>query len=378
MKLNQKILNLSKSLITQLGSKTSDKQIHYDLNIGEPLYHTPLSVKFKTIKALLNNKTTYAKSTGINELKEKIISYENTKNRKFSQNQIIITNGATEALYLALSTIIRRDDEIIVPVPAYSVYQNIIELNDGKMIEYQNKFHNYQFNQSSLERLITTKTKAIIINSPHNPTGTILTDSSFTILKNLALKYKFMIIFDNCYEQILYQKNLSSFNISPEIQENIIICNSFSKPYAMTGWRLGYLVATKFIIEQAEKLHQCINVSLNHFCQYGALQALNVKTKKRTKHYQYLRNYTYNRLKEIGFKVKLPDGAFYLYPQIPHSFSSSFEFCEKLFREKGVLTTPSEAFNDQNHFRICFARNRKTLKKALKLLESFYKENQKS
>lgn len=373
-RLNIEIKNLKNSIITEFAENAKNIPNCINLTYGEPDFFTPEIIKEKAIEGINNNITKYEKARGNTLLINKILNYELTNNNySYTNKEIIITNGATEAIYLALCTILNKNDEVIIPCPYYPEYIPVINRCCAKEVIYNNEEFNYQLDYNSLEKLITENTKCLILNSPNNPTGIILNENSINIAYKLVKKYNIYLLLDNCYEQLIFN-NKTNFSKYNDIKDNILICQSFSKTYSMTGWRLGYLLGPKEIIDNALKLHQYLNVSVTSFVQYAALVAYEYNPFKEITKYKENIDYVYNRLVNLNLEVVKPDGAFYLFPSIKNLKMDSYTFCKKLLNEKHVAVTPGVAFGCDNNFRISCSIDMNKLITALDKIETFIEE----
>lgn len=372
--LNKNVTSLENSLITEFSNRAKKVPGCLYLTIGQPDFPTPNIIKEATINAINDNQTSYSPTDGIDSLKESICKYEKKHNQMlYHPNQVIVTVGATEAIYIALTTLLTPNDEVIVPTPYYPEYKPVIELNQAKFVTFDTTTNHYQLRMEELEKVVTKKTKCLILTSPNNPTGTILDEESIDVAYQLVKKYDIFLLLDNCYEQLYYNHTPKNFANHPDIWKNLIICQSFSKPYAMTGWRLGYLLGEENFIKEASKLHQYITVSVNTFIQHGALTAFSYQPTYELNTYQKRRDYAYNRLIKMGLSVEKPDGAFYLFPSIAQTKMSSLTFCTKLLEEQKVAVTPGIAFGKDDHFRICYCVSEDILEESLNRLDVFLK-----
>ena len=272
--LNQNIVNLQDSIITEFAELAASIDGSLKLTFGQPDFNTPKVIKEAAKKQIDLNRTRYESARGNDLLINNITEYEkNHNNYSYSTDEVVITNGATGAIYIALCTLLNKDDEVIIPCPYYPEYEPVVTRCEAKVINYFNEQFDYQLDYDTLENLITPKTKCLILTSPNNPTGVILNDKSIEVAYKLVKKYNIYLLLDNCYEQLVYDK-IANFSKYPDIKDYILICQSFSKPYAMTGWRLGYLLAPKYFIDAAVKLHQYLNVSITSFIQDAGVIAL--------------------------------------------------------------------------------------------------------
>ena len=366
--------NINESPITNFSKHLKSKKNSIDLTIGEPYLITPTKIKKATIKALKQNKTKYSSSFGNIQLIDSILEYEKNKNNYlYKRENVIITTGATASIYLSLCTILQENDEVIIPCPFYPDYKQVLDYNKCKMVLLETKKNNYQIDYSELKSKITQKTKCIIINSPNNPTGCIYDKKSIENIYLIIKEFNLFLLLDNCYEQIKINNEINNFSKYPDIKNQIIICQSFSKTYFMTGWRLGYLICNDYLIKKINTLYQTINVCTNTFIQYGGIIAFKINLKKYQKIYNKHLNYAYNKIKKIGLDVYKPLGAIYLFPSIKKINLSSDKFCIELLEKYNVGVMPGICFGADDHVRINFMVKFKKLKKGLKLLYKYIK-----
>ena len=368
--------DFSRCVVHQIGDKVYNEVLKkwgckYYLTLGEPVINTPDKIKKACIKALLLNKTFYTDLQGLPHLRSKIKNKTYAKYQiAYSNEEIIITNSSTHALYIAINAIAKKDDEIILFSPAYPLYKNILQnknINPIYFFYLENKI-----SIENIEKLITNKTKAIIINSPNNPLGYILNDDDWMVIKTIILKYNIYLIVDACYEEIIFD-NQNHFKALNPIKDKLIMCHSFSKTYQMTGWRLGYILASNNLIESLRELQKITIASCNSFVQYGALEAFNSNLSF-LKQFDLKRRYTFNRLTKMQLNPIMPQGGFYFFINIKPFNIKSVDFCEQLAQLKKVGLVPGIFFNEDDYVRLTFTVAIDTLIKALDLLESFINE----
>lgn len=311
------------------------------LEIGEPDFDTPEVIKNSAKLELDYGNTNYTHSLGFYELREEISKfYYNRYNVKISPERILVTNGTSPGLFLAFSAILEAGDNVILTNPCYPCYSNIIKFLGGK-IQYINinEEDNFQINIEEVKRHIN-KSKAILINSPSNPTGTLLTKE---VLKELA-ELRIMIISDEIYHGLVYE---GKDHTALEFSENAIVINGFSKYFCMPGFRLGWIILPENLIRKAEIVIQNIFISPPTISQYGALGAFDyVYLNKVRDIYRERRNFLYNELSEIFEIDAKPEGAFYIWVNIFKYSDDSFEFAKKLLQDIHVAVTPGIDFGD--------------------------------
>lgn len=375
IKLNENIQKIETSLIRRFNDMAVRQNAELFLTLGEPAFNTPDSVKQACVDALFQNKTHYGPNTGIKELREKVAEFEKRKNNlDYTPDEVMITNGSTEALTCALFTILNPGDEVIIPTPAFLLYEMIITYTGAKAVYMDMSANDFQISKKMLDEYITDKTKAIILTSPNNPSGTIFNADTLENVRAAVKDRDIFVICDECYNQLVFtdEKPKSFCNFS-DMRDRIIVCQSFSKPYAMTGWRLGYMMAPEYIIKHAMKAHQFMTVSAGTFVQYAGIAALDFDPSQFVAVYKKRRDYVYDRLVKMGFDVIKPDATFYIFPSVRKFGLDSYEFCKRLLEEQSVVIIPGVAFGSEGNVRISFCVDDDVLVKALDRIEIFVK-----
>lgn len=369
---NSQLEKIEQSKIKQFNEFAKNNGVKYNLAIGEPYLDTPKHIKHACIKSIKNNYTHYAPSDGFLDVRDKIAKFENKINEtNYSYNNVIITNGSTESITISLLSILNENDEVILFLPAYNLYRPIIEYLKAKVIAINTEEDQFQINKDKLVKAVNSKTKAIIINNPNNPTGIVYNNASCESIVDVIKKYNIWLIIDSVYEQITFINYNNKLLKEKFINEKIIICQSFSKSYAMTGWRIGYLIGNKNFIEQASKLHQLIMVSVNSFIQKTIPAILETDNSAIINKYRINRDYAYNRLVKMGLAINKPSGALYLFPSIKRYNINSWDFCKQLLLKYKTAILPSICFEIDGYIRISYCVDFNTLKKALDSLERF-------
>lgn len=369
---NREVLQAKPKVIRTFNDFAKEQGATHFLTLGEPDFPTPEPVKEAAIQALHENKTGYAHSQGLLKLREAISVFEQGHNGvSYSPEEILITAGATDAISTALSTILNAGDEVIVLNPAFSLYRQLIELNGAVCVTIDTSVNQFQLSKEMLAEVISEKTKAIVLTSPNNPTGTILNEASLEAVRDAVLEHEFFVVCDDVYKQLGFVEDIPSMASFEEIREYILVCQSFSKPYAMTGWRIGYLLADRQFIKQATIMHQYTVNCVATFVQEAAVAALDFPVEERVESFRKRRDYVYNRLVQMGIEVALPEGAFYLFPSVQKFGLSSWEFCERLVVEQKVALIPGEGFESPGFVRLSFCVSQETMEESLDRLEEF-------
>ncbi|ANQ53525.1 aspartate aminotransferase [Thermosipho sp. 1063] len=340
-----------------------------NLTTGEPDFPTPDIIKKKAIEALEKDFTKYTDSKGIPELRKTISILLERKNISFSKDEIIVTNGGKQALFNSLLSIAEKGDEIILISPFWVSYPPMVILAGAtiKILEtsFENNFHP---NIDKLKSLISKKTKAIVVNSPNNPTGTVYPENIIKEIADIANKNNIFVITDEVYDVLVYDGKYASLTkfVNPE---NLIYINAFSKSYAMTGWRIGYVATkNKSILKRIAKIQAHSTSGINSIAQYAALGALNADNSYMIKEFKKRKDFVVKKAKELGLRFVEPKGAFYLFFEV--NIDDEL-FCKKLLEEKLVALVPGSAFNAKGFVRMSFANSLENIKKAFERLEEF-------
>ena len=370
--LNNRLRKAQESLIRKFSLMASGLGAKHILTLGEPDFDTPTEIKQSMTHALELGKTSYGLSYGNEALRLEIAAYEKRTNHvNYEPTEIVVTAGATESLTVALMTMLNPGDEVINLIPTYPLYKNVVTFAGGKMVNIDLSKNNFQLSKEMLDAAITEKTKVIILTSPNNPTGTILSDDSLEVVYQAVKQHQFFVISDEVYNQLVYTKRRLGFSKYQDIRDYIIVCQSFSKPYAMTGWRLGYLMGPLWFIREAMKAHQYMVLAVNTFIQYGGITALDYDVTEMVGSYRLRRDYVIARLLNMGLEFPEPEGAFYIFPSIKKYGIKSWEFCEKLVLAEGVALVPGICFEADDHIRISYCVEMETLVAGLDGLERF-------
>jgi aminotransferase len=367
-----------KSKIRELFDLAAGRSDVISLGIGQPDFSTPQPAIQGTIDALNKKVTYYAPTRGVPELLqsiEKKLRVDNKIEANWNEN-IIVTNGGSQALNLAFATIFNPGDEMLIFSPNFISYFYLALFSKVNVIEIERNA-NFSPNFEKIEHLITKKTKALLINSPNNPTGYAFNKKELDQIINLALNNDLYLISDEVYENYLYDgtKHVSPSSIDEMFQRTITI-NAMSKLYSATGFRLGYVVANKDIITLMEKYHQYTAAGTNHAAQYGFIQALNMDKQffePILKSFEQRRNLVYNQIIEIGFNVSKPNGAFYIMPSLENYNISGSDFSSRLMRDYAVALVPGNTFGSysDHRVRISYATSIDKLEEALNRIEKF-------
>lgn len=349
------------------------------LTLGEPDGNTAEAVKAKVAESLAANETHYPPNNGTLELREALSAHMKKRNLSYSSDEIIVTCGATEALFASLSSVLNPGDEVLVPTPAFGLYESIVAVNRAKLVAIDTRPTNFQLTEEQLFAAATENTKAIVLTSPNNPTGCVLNPRSLQAVAKLARERDIFVVCDDVYTSLVYggvhagedgsHRGFSS--CYTELRDRIIVCDSFSKPYAMTGWRLGWVAADASVAAEIAKMHQYMVSSVPSFVQHAAVQALKEDVAPARETYRERRDFVLSRLEEIGLDVVEPEGAFYVFPSIEKFGMSSEEFCTRLIAEGGVALVPGSCFAAEGFVRLSYCCSMENIAEGLNRLEKF-------
>lgn len=354
----------------------SSKEV-ISLGVGEPDFVTPWCIREEAIASVEKGLTSYTSNSGLPECRREIATY--LKNRfgcsYSADTEIIITNGVSEGVDITLRTLLNPGDEVILPEPNYVCYAPLIHLAGGQVVSIDTSSTGFIPNPEAIEAVITPKTKAIVLCSPNNPTGAVIPKAVLYKIAQLAQKYDFWVISDEIYAELTYDEAFVSFGSFQEAKDRTVLMNGFSKAFAMTGWRLGYLCAPTSFINRAVKIHQYAALCAPIMAQYAGIEALKnpkiVEDMRRS--YEARRNLFVKRLNTIGLDTFLPQGAFYCFPSIQKTGLSSEAFAIKLLESVQVAVVPGSVFGQggEGYIRCCYATHVDLLKEALQRIQTF-------
>ncbi|HZG72915.1 MAG TPA: aminotransferase [Chondromyces sp.] len=349
------------------------------LGVGEPDFVTSWSVREAAILSLERGYTSYTANAGLLELRHEISRYmsERFKVEYNPKEEVIVTVGASQALDLAMRAILDPGDEVIVVEPCFVSYVPLVEMTGGKAITLETTAeHGFKLQADQLEKAITPKTKALLLCYPNNPTGTQLSKEDLQAISEVVKKHDLLVIADEIYAELAYDVEHTSIASLEGMQERTILINGFSKGFAMTGWRLGFVCSPKEISQAMLKVHQYTMMCASTPAQYAALEALqsgmnDVKDMKDD--YRRRRNYFVQSLNELGLECHIPGGAFYVFPSIQSTGLTSEQFAEQLLIEEKVAVVPGHVFGEggEGYIRCSYASSMDQLREAVKRIKSF-------
>jgi len=347
--------------------------------VGEPNFSTPKFIEEATIKALKDGYTHYSNSQGLIELRNYIAQdINNTYKTHYAASDVIVTPGVKAGLHLALSAILEPGDEVIIISPYYVSYPPLIKIAepDAKIIDVPVDKNN-NIDLAALEKAFTPKTKCIIMNSPNNPTGKIISEQEVEKIISLARKFNSFILTDEIYDKLLYKNHHFYSFVGRSADDLVIYANGYSKSYCLTGWRIGYVIAPKLVLEKMLKLQQNINTNVNSFVQKGVCSIYENETTHLDLYLPELEARV-NKLDNFLKKSKImrgvkPEAGFFYFVEISRSGLTSLDFAERLIKETGIVVTPGIGFGPlfDNHVRFSLAVDNHTLDLVLSKLRKF-------
>jgi len=349
------------------------------LGVGEPDFNTPWNICESSIYSIEQGVTSYTSNKGLQTLRDALsrylaLHYHLNYN---SDDEMIITTGVSEALDIAVRAVVDQGDEVLVAQPGYVSYAPCVTLTGGKPVPVRctEKDH-YKLNPDTLAEQITAKSKALIINFPNNPTGGVMSEGDLKAIADLVIDHDLVLISDEVYAELTYEACHCAAATVSDLWERTITLNGFSKAYAMTGWRIGYLCAPKDLCEAALKIHQYVMLCAPVMGQVGAVEALRSAEEEKNgmvNEYRLRRNLFVAGLNRVGLPCHVPEGAFYAFPSVEKTGLTDVEFAERLLKEQRVAVVPGSVFGvgGEDHLRCAYAVSRKDLSEALQRIDAF-------
>lgn len=377
--LSENVQEIKPSGIRKFFDLLGDRGDVISLTVGEPDFMTPYHIREAGIESLEKGRTFYTSNNGILELRREICNY---LNRRFGlvyepKSEVIVTVGGSEAIDLTVRALIEPGDEAIIPVPSFVCYGPIVELAHGKPVFIETKEEDsFKLRPEALRAAITPKTKLLILPYPNNPTGAVMTKDELEEIAQILEGTNIMVLSDEIYGELTYGRRHTAFATVGNMWERTITVSGFSKAYAMTGWRLGYLCAPKELVTQMHKIHQYAIMCAPTTSQLAAIEALkhgDPDIEMMANEYNRRRKYILDGLRKMGIDTFEAEGAFYVFPRIGKFGLSSDDFCQKLLDEKGVAIVPGNAFGDcgEGYARISYAYSVEHITEALKRMNEF-------
>lgn len=392
MKLSKKAEDISPSITLAITAKAKElKESGVDVisfGAGEPDFNTPSNIIEAAYKAMKEGKTKYTATSGIKELKEEICKkFLRDNGLNYDLEQIIVCTGAKQCLADAFMAILNEEDEVIIPTPYWVSYPELVKIAGGVPVFMEGSIENhFKYEIEKLENIVTFKTKAIIINSPNNPTGTIYNKEELLELAKFAENHNLIIIADEIYEKLIYdgERHISIASLTDYAYNNTIVINGLSKAAAMTGWRIGYAAANKEIIKLMTSIQSHMTSNTNSITQYAAIEALSNtedSLNKMVKEFDNRRKYMINRLDSIkGINYILPKGAFYIMVNVSGVYGKSINgekiidslsFSKELLKEENVAVIPGIGFGLDDYIRLSYATSMENIENGIDRIEKF-------
>jgi aspartate aminotransferase len=351
----------------------------FGFGAGEPDMDTPEHIKAAAIKALQEGRTKYTPSAGIPALRQAISQkFLKDNGLDYKSSQVIVSNGAKQSCFNAIAAVVNEGDEVIIPAPYWLSYPEMVRIVGGEPVFVPTREENsWKITPEDFENAMTPRTKMIILNSPGNPTGSIYTREELKALSEVAAEEDIYILSDEIYEKLTYDgaEHVSVASVSPEAYDLTITVNGFSKAYAMTGWRLGYLAAPEPIARVIDSMQSHMTSNPCSFAQYGALAALTGDQQCVTdmrEEFDIRRQYMFERLTQIqGVSAVRPQGAFYVLANISSLGLKSQNFADRLLSKSSVAVVPGVAFGDDRTVRLSYATSLDIIKSGLDRIEDF-------
>lgn len=368
--------------IRQFSSRIKNIDDCVNLTIGQPDFPMPDVVKQAYINAISEDKTSYSHNKGLTETRQAISQYFKRRYGIFySEEEIIVTNGASEALDTSLRSIIEPGDEILIPGPIYAGYIPLVETLGGKPIYIDTTHSDFKVTPELIETYFTNQTKAILLNYPTNPTGVILERSEVEALVHYLKTKEIFIISDEIYAENTFTGTHTSFAEYEEIRDQLLLIGGLSKSHSATGIRIGFLIGPEYLIEKLTFMHAYNCICANVPAQIACITALNEgleAPKYMNEAYIERRDYLKAKLLSLGFELEAqPEGAFYIFPSIKRFTNNDFDFCVNVLEEAHVAMVPGSSFTDigKGYIRISYAYEMNVLKEGMRRLELYLKEH---
>ena len=383
---NQKSKNLTPSGIRKFFDIVSTTEGAISLGVGEPDFVTPWKVRSAAITSLQRGRTQYTGNRGMPALLELISRYLDERFAlQYDPKHILITVGGSEAIDLVLRACVERGDEVLIPDPAYVSYSPLVTMSDGVPVHVEcREEDNFVLKPEYLEKAITEKTKAIILTYPNNPTGAIMTKEELEAIAEVLIRHDLLVITDEIYAELTYGRKHASIASLPGMKERTVYISGFSKAFAMTGWRMGYVCAPPEIDEATFKIHQYAIMCAPITSQYAAIEALKDglsdgfgAVEEMRDSYDKRRKFVLHSLKEIGLSCFEPQGAFYAFPSVKSTGLNGEEFANGLLKTEKVAVVPGSAFGSfgDSNVRLSYATSMNALSEAFERMAKFLAKN---
>ncbi|ERN52180.1 aminotransferase [Alkalihalophilus pseudofirmus] len=381
-RLSKKVQSIQPSGIRRFFDLASSMDNIISLGVGEPDFVTPWNVREASISSMERGFTAYSANAGIIELREAISNYMTSR---FSvdydpESEILVTVGASEAIDVGMRAIVDEGDEVIVVEPSFVSYAPLVSMAGGVPVAVGTNIDtDFKVTAAQIEAAITDRTKAMMLCFPNNPTGSTMNQEELKEIAELAERHDLLVFSDEIYAELTYDEEHVAFSSLEGMKERTVIISGFSKAFAMTGWRLGFVCAPKDLLSAMLKIHQYSLMCAPTMAQYGALEALKTgmdDVYRMKQSYKQRRNYFVKSFSEIGLECHTPGGAFYAFPSIEKTGLTSEQFAEKLLLEERVAVVPGHVFGEggEGHIRCSYATSMENLEQSVERIGRFLKQ----
>lgn len=381
-KLNQTAVDIKPSGIRKYFDVLQDLPNAISLGVGEPDFDTPYNVSAAGIRSINEGRTHYTSNAGHPKLRGAIVNYMRTRfGLEYTADEIIVTVGASEGIDLAMRAIVNPLDEVLVPEPSFVAYSPLVRLAGGVPVTVAcHEADDFKLTAAALEAACTPRTKALVLPYPNNPTGAIMTRDELKAIAEIAIRHDLLVISDEIYAELTYGDTHCSIATLPDMWCRTIVLNGFSKAFAMTGWRLGYVCAPKPVRDVMLKIHQFSLMCAPTAAQYAGIEALTsgleddyASVVNMREQYDMRRKFLVRSLNDMGLRCFEPKGAFYAFPNVSATGMDSESFTETLLREERLAVVPGSAFGEcgRNNVRISYAYSMEQIAEALERLRRF-------
>lgn len=375
--INDTVSNMQPSGIRKFFDIVNQMSDAISLGVGEPDFSTPWHIREAGIYSLERGRTYYTSNAGLPELRNEICTYMKRFDIECQPDEVLVTVGGSEGVDVAIRTIIKPGDEVIVPEPSFVCYKPCVALAGGVAVPLETKAENeFRLTKEELLEKITPKTKMLVLSYPNNPTGAIMPLENLKEIAEVIKEHNIIVLSDEIYAELTYEGKHHSIASLPGMKERTVIINGFSKSFAMTGWRLGFVVADKILIKAMTKVHQYAIMSSPTTSQYAAIEALKngeESVKHMVSEYDDRRKVIVDGFNKMGLTCFDPKGAFYIFPSIKITGMKSQEFCEKLLESQKVAVVPGTAFGDcgEGFIRVSYAYSIQEINTAMERIKLF-------
>ncbi|MCC4723034.1 aminotransferase class I/II-fold pyridoxal phosphate-dependent enzyme [Salinicoccus sp. RF5] len=371
--------------IRVFANRVAEYEDGVNLTIGQPDFPTPENIKEAGMAAIRENRTGYSHNAGLPQLRSSVSNFfmETYGFKYTAEDEIIVTNGASEGLDSVLRTILEHGDEVILPSPSYSGYEALIRLNGGVPVHLDISGTNFKPEASEIQKLITERTKAIIFNHPSNPTGVSLSHEETADITTMLAQESIFVISDEIYSENTFTGKHVSFGAFDALRGRLFIIHGLSKSHAMTGWRLGFVLGPADFMKYVLRVHLNNSICASLPSQHAAIEALdNTRSFPGEMNERYIkrRDFIHKKLNDMGLECETPTGAFYIFPSVERTGLDDLTFAERLLAEEHVAVVPGSTFSKEgrNHIRISYASSMENLEEGMRRMERFLERHRKS